>query len=103
MDGYSRLAKFMGTYRGEAIYRRFRTLHNKVLLSRQAELVHLQAELDIVSRQDRYSHDAKRERFEYVFASLKEASVDERGRDQWNKLLEIRQKLKEYGNNIRLP
>jgi len=95
-DGYDRLAALIGQHRGVAIFRRFSNLGAKDLLYRQAELVHLEAQLQKVVCEDRTSKDPDKEAYQYsVFDLLDSASKPDKSH-QWQKVLETRKKLEEY-------
>lgn len=90
MGDYTRLAALIGTHQELAIFRQFAAMRTKNLLYMQAELVHLEAELENIVREDR------QESFKGSLCNLKESSGTEND-VQWRKVLEIRNKLKEYG------
>jgi hypothetical protein len=98
MDGYDKLAAFMGDHHEMLILRRFSMLNAKNLLYLQAELVNLEAELKNIVISDRSSRDAEKDCFPYSVWHLKNASQVSGKNDstQWLKVLEVRQKLKEY-------
>jgi len=60
MDGYAKLATFMGAYPEIAIVRRFAALNAQNLLYLQAELVHLETSLRELEKADKRSGDIKR-------------------------------------------
>ncbi|KAI9863298.1 MAG: hypothetical protein M1813_003740 [Trichoglossum hirsutum] len=60
MDGYDKLAAFMGDHHEMLILRRFSMLNAKNLLYLQAELVNLEAELKDIVTSDRNSRDAEK-------------------------------------------
>ena len=99
MDGYDKLATLMGDNHEMFILRRFSTLNAKNLLYHQAELVNLEAELERIVLKDRNSGETEKELFPYSVFDLKQslqAPPGSRDATQWLKVLEIRQKLKEY-------
>jgi hypothetical protein len=96
MDGYNRLAAVIGANHELAIFRRFSTLNAKNLLFMQGELIHLEAELKAIAREDKGSGDSEKAEFEFCIHTLRGPHECEDGDAQWRKILEIRQKLREY-------
>lgn len=104
MQGYDKLAFFIGADRGHSIYKRFAKLNAKNLLYFQAELVNLEAQLKSIELADKASEVAEKEPFPYSVFHLKRSyqspGEDENGQPrhptQWLKVLEIRHLLKEY-------
>jgi hypothetical protein len=96
MDGYDKLAAFIGDSPEMSIYRRFSRLGAKNILYLQAELVNLEAELEEIIRDDKDSGDEEKEPFPYSVWHLKHSFQDQNRNAQWLKVLEIRQTLKEY-------
>lgn len=81
------------------ILRRFNTLNVKTLLYMQSELTHLECELANIEKKDRCSEDLETASYDVSMFNLKQSQG--KGKDlQWGKVLEIRQKLKEYSMDI---
>lgn len=95
MDNYHGLATLIGTHSELALFRRFAILNAKNLLYLQSELVHLEDELKFIARKDECSGDGVKQAFKFCLFDLKEASGTDQDL-QWRKVLEIREKLKEY-------
>lgn len=95
-EGYARIAKFMGRHDDYAIYRRFRHLNTQNLLYLQAELVHLERQLSSLAKRDMLHPD--RLYFTKDWWSLSQNEGDEDS-EQWEKVLEIREKLDEYSTS----
>ena len=93
--GYPSLAKVMGPYPGMALFKRFAVLNARNLLYMQAELIDLELQFDILTSQDHTSSDPRRRAFAKEFLKLSEP-LDGLQAQQWQKALEIREKLKEY-------
>ena len=97
MDGYSKLAALMGTYPDAMILRRFGALHAQNILYLQAELVHLEQEFRICTTANQGSEDPMKNNFIgkdwFVLAHLNDGNEQ-----QWQLMLQIRSKLKEYGS-----
>ena len=98
MDGYQDLASVMSRYFGMGILRRFGTLSTLNLLYLQAELVHLESDLEAITSSDIEQGKAgdKRRGFftqDWELLSKPLGNGDEK---QWEKMLQIREKLKEY-------
>ena len=70
------------------------------LLYLQAELTHQEKDLDELVERDKT--DSNRGLYTMDWWSLAESSDDEEGREQWEKVLEIRATLKQYSNAILL-
>lgn len=93
---YSSLAELLGNNDGLAIYRRFATLNAQNLLYLQSELINLEDELKRPVIADSLSDDEQRRVFKHDVTALKNAPSDAAEGKQWKKVLEIREKLKEY-------
>ena len=93
MEGYAKIAQVMGQHEELAIFRRFSTLNMHNLLYLQAELVHLESDYQEIAERDKACS-------EYPYRSRDWWSLtqlDCKGnRDQWDKILEIREKLQIY-------
>ena len=96
MDGYSRLSELIGTHPDLAIFRRFSVLNSRNLIFMQGELTHLEAALETIATEDRKSQDPQRADFEYSISTLMGPHTSAHGHEQWDKILEIRGKLKDY-------
>src|SRR5277367_3687174 len=95
MEGYHKIARLMGQHSDLAIVRRFSELNIKDLLYAQAELVHLESELHTVAEEDQRHLD--RAWYARDWWSLAQPQdEDESQAEQWEKVLEIREKLKAY-------
>jgi hypothetical protein len=94
LEGYPRLAGFMSQHPGMAVFRRFERLNAQSLLYQEAEICHLERELDTIAKRDHSSRDSKCQSFSTYAFELRRAQ----GPDslQWQKALEIKQRLKEY-------
>ncbi|MCJ1269864.1 hypothetical protein MMC22_009757 [Lobaria immixta] len=99
MGNYTRLAALIGNHEELALFRRFAALNAKSLLYMQAELVHLEAELENIANEDSYSGHGEKDSFEVSFSKLKDSCGTENDL-QWRRVLEIRHKLKEYNNAL---
>lgn len=95
MEGYPELASIMGRYFEMGILRRFGTLNALNLLYLQAELIELESELQEIAGKDVKSDIPFRSDFahDWVLLSKPIGNGDEK---QWQKVLQIRAKLKEY-------
>lgn len=103
VDGYNRFAELIGTHPDLAMFRRFSTLNSKNILFMQGELIHLETQLRDIACEDRTSDDPERVAFEFCIRTLKgpHDSVDKK--EQWSKILEVRDKLKEYSPWQQIP
>lgn len=99
-EGYDRLGLLMGMIPQMAAFRRFGALSAEDLLYRQAELVELERSLREYQKEDRLSGQEDRERYAFNWDTLRRSADDDAavGNDgsQWETILEIREKLKEY-------
>jgi hypothetical protein len=91
MEGYSKVAGFMGRQDEYAIFRRFRMLNAQNLLFLQAEITHLEAQL--LSLAQRNSADRPFSNKDWWTLYHSEESDDI---EQWDKVIEIRDKLEQY-------
>lgn len=94
MTGYERLSRLIGTYPELAIYRKFSTLCTKLLLYKQAELQHLENELDIISQMD--ARDPRKSVYAVSWEALNGASAIGGDDLQRQKLMEIDEKMDKY-------
>ena len=91
---YHKLASFMGTWSDVAIFRRFGALNAQNLLYLQAEITHLERELEVVRRKEESTErglQAQRSWFE-----LSQDSEEGQQCRQWLVVQDIREKLAEY-------
>jgi hypothetical protein len=93
MEGYPKLAHLMAGYGQIAIFRRFKVLNNLDLLYQHAELIHLEQELKELAERDT-SHTDRQFHAKHWW-SLSQCDEDE-DREQWEKMLEIRERLEKY-------
>ncbi|KAI0134161.1 hypothetical protein BJ170DRAFT_690464 [Xylariales sp. AK1849] len=96
MEGYARISKLMGGQDEYAIFRRFRDLNTRNLLYLQAELTHLEKELEGIATRDSLHPD--RVYFSKDWWSLSQSEDEDS--EQWEKVLEIRETLDEYNNAL---
>ena len=98
MTGYNQLAALMGKHHDMAIFRRFSVLNSKNLLYMQGELVHLETELEMIALENKVSQDQQKAHFDVSISMLMGPHASKDGHEQWAKVLEIREKLKEYSS-----
>ncbi|KAJ4301275.1 hypothetical protein N0V90_003366 [Kalmusia sp. IMI 367209] len=98
-DGYYSIARFFDEESGIPVVRKFGILNAQNILYMQAELVQLEAELACIVHEDAESGDAERENYRYSARALQK-SMEGIESFQWEKILEIRQKLKEYNKAV---
>ncbi len=101
MEGYPKIASLMGAHPEVAIFRRFGALNAQNLLYLQAELVALEKDLRTCAAEDWASKDTDRVFYCRDWYSLSsswdnESSDSEVTGRQWQIMLKIREKLKEY-------
>ena len=88
------------SHHGElAIFKRFSRLNLQNLLYLQAELTHLEADLNVLAERDLADPNRSTYAGDWWYLAHYEAPDDEK--DQWDKVLQIREKLKEYSTHER--
>lgn len=102
MADYSRLSKLIGAHQDLAIFRKFASLNAKNMLYMQAELIHLQAELDNIELANGKSGDVQKAAFQVSLFDLKDSSGTKNDL-QWRKAMEIRRNLKAYSPSTSPP
>ena len=95
MANYSRLATMMAKHKEMFLLQRFKTLSVKTLLYMQSELTHLECELANIEQKDRCSGDLEKASYDVSMFNLKQSHGTSKDL-HWRKVLEIREKLKEY-------
>jgi hypothetical protein len=98
MDGYAKIGKLMGRKVEYAIFRRFRDLNVQNVLYLQAELTHLERELDDIRTRDSLHPDRLYYNKDWWSLSQSENTED---LEQWDKVLEIREKLSQYSGLLK--
>jgi hypothetical protein len=93
MEGYAKLAQLMASFNEFAILRHFKTLNYQNLLYLHAELIHLESELRDLAERD--AQHANRQYHAKDWFSLSQAQ-DGEDREQWEKVIELREKLEKY-------
>ena len=93
-EGYAKIATLMSSHGEFAIFRNFSKLNLQNLLYLQAEITHLEADLKEVAMRDRA--DPNRAIYTKYWWYLAQSE----DREQWEKVLQIRDKLKEYSKQI---
>ena len=96
-EGYAKISRLMSQHGELAIFRRFSQLNLQSLLYLQAELTHLEADLRRVAVRDHA--DPNRAIYAQHWWYLAQSEEDEE-KDQWDKVLQIREKLKEYSMHL---
>jgi hypothetical protein len=91
MEGYFKVARFMGRQDEYAMFRRFKTLNAQNLLYLQAELVHLEDQLYSLAQRDSVKRIIPIKDW-WTLSHSEE--VDDS--DHWKKVMEIREKLEQY-------
>ena len=94
MEGYPKISQLMGCQDECAIYRRFRNLNSLNLLYLQAELTHLEQDLQRLTERD--ARSLERRFYARDWLSLSQNDDKDEDAEQWDKFLEIRAKLEQY-------
>jgi hypothetical protein len=97
-EGYSKIATLMSCHSEFAIFRRFSKLNFQNLLYLQSELCHLEADLKELAERDHT--EPGRAMYSKYWWHLSQSEEDHDDREQWEKVLQIREKLKEYSMSI---
>ena len=98
MEGYAKVARFMGRHTEFALFRRFRALNMQNLLYLQAEIIHLEADLYKLASED--IRHGKRQNHAHDWWSLSQGESDG-DTEQWELMLELREKLEKYSRHLR--
>jgi hypothetical protein len=91
---YDKFSYLIGDFPNLSIFRKFGALTAKTLLYSQAELVHLEYELEILSREDR--REPGKENIGISWRALNEAPSADGSDLQKQKVAQIREKLDQY-------
>jgi hypothetical protein len=94
-DGYPSLAGLMHSSSDIAIFRRFGELNMLHLLRLQAELQHMEFELQKIREEDAMSNDPIRECYAKDFAAMRD-NEEIGDSEQYEQLVKIGTKLQEY-------
>lgn len=95
---YNGLASLMGEHEELSISRKFQRLNAKNLMYIQDEILHLDHELHMIESEDEISKDKSRASLLASLFNLKESSGSSHG-VQWNKVLELQEKLQSYSKS----
>ena len=99
VPGYRALAAVIGPHCGLSLFKHFSVLNTHSLLLQQAELLHLESDLEAAISVDR--DDGLR--YDEVALDLIKSRESAESSDQWDLILKIREKLRDYsiGRSIR--
>ena len=98
VTGYPKLAGQMELIPETAIFRRFGALNAQNLLYLQAELIYLEKQLRNCELVDNQSRHGSKSKYALDWFWLSQSAID--GDEiQWNFVLKIREKLKEYSKS----
>jgi len=100
MEGYAKVAQLMGTHPEFAIFRRFRDLNMQDMLYLQAEITHLEEDLRRIASKDVEHGNRKNHPYDWWSMSHGQGEGDTK---QWEKVLEIREKLEKYSTLLVMP
>lgn len=95
MADYNKLADLVSAHEELAIFRRFGRLNAKNLLYLQADLAHLESELENIELEDKHSEDSEKSAYGNSLFDLRDSEGTCKDL-QWRKVLEIRKKLRAY-------
>lgn len=94
--GYDLMGRLMGEVPETGIFRSFTTLSAENLLYLQAEMVTLETDWREAQQANKDSPDVAKQRRIYNWDDLRHSGEAGDEQDQWDDVLEIREKLKEY-------
>lgn len=94
LEGYPKLARFVGEKPGTAIFRRFAALNARNLLYKQVELLELEQQLDMVEEENSQSPETRAFQFEMLL--LKAQPEGSPGWVQLDLMRQLDEKLKNY-------
>jgi len=93
MEGYAKIADLMSRHDELAVFRRFGAFNMQNLLYLQAEIMHIEVELNELAENDK-KHE-ERSYHSRDWWSLSQ-SDDDGCREQWEKILQLREKIERY-------
>jgi hypothetical protein len=99
MGSYPKLSTFMASWPDVAIFRRFGALNAQNLLFLQAEITHLERELQIIREKNELNNDEKGLHGDRNWFELSQESEDGERHPQWVVIQDIREKLREYSKS----
>jgi hypothetical protein len=99
MGSYPKLSTFMASWPDVAIFRRFGALNAQNLLFLQAEITHLERELQVIRESNALNNDEKGIHGERNWFELSQESEDGEPHPQWVVIQDIRDRLKEYSKS----
>lgn len=94
MEGYAKVGKLMATYDQLAILRGFKSLSYQSLLYRQAEIIHLQEDLEKLIQRD--AAHPNRSLYSKDWWRLAHTCASDEDEEQWKLWQHLNQKLDEY-------
>jgi hypothetical protein len=100
MGSYPKLSSFMTSWPDVAIFRRFGALNAQNLLFLQAEITHLERELQVIRESNALNNDEKGIHGERNWFELSQESEDGEPHPQWVVIQDIRDRLKEYSKSF---
>ncbi|KAI1318787.1 hypothetical protein F5Y16DRAFT_406215 [Xylariaceae sp. FL0255] len=95
MEGYCKVARFMGRQDEYAIFRRFKMLNAQNLLFLQAELTHLEAQLFRLAQRNGADRMIANKDWWTLYHSEEPDDIE-----QWDTIMEIREKLELYNDTM---
>ena len=99
MEGYAKLASFIGQFPEVAVFRRFGALNAQNLLYLQAEIIHLEARFRREASKDAESDDRIRKLSSKQWFLLSQCGNTESQSPTWQTFLELRHCLKQYSTS----
>lgn len=96
MDGYAKIASFMGQHPESALVLRFSDINLQNILYLQAEIYGLRADLRALESDNQASSSEELKQFSLDWSTLAQTNVDGAPNLQWQKVKELRGLLKEY-------
>ena len=97
MEGYAKLSERIAFHGELGIFRRFAAINAQNLLYLQAEIHELEADLRQYAKEDADAKCSTRNQYSRNWRKLAQSPEDQK---QWNTMCALREKLKEYNDNL---
>ena len=96
MGNYPHLAGLMSSYQDVVIFRTFSRLNIRNLIYIQAELAHLETELDEATKRDSHCNESSRRDYAVSWEALRDCAAGGRDSTQLRIVIRIRELLEKY-------
>ncbi|KAL6714050.1 hypothetical protein ACLMJK_008544 [Lecanora helva] len=99
MEGYAKFANFMGEHPESALFLRFSDINLQNILYLQAEIYGLREDLRRIELQNQASSAEDLTNFHLDWSTLAQTQENGQANQQWRKVKQLRELLKEYSEN----